>query len=339
MLEVLFGVFGMIITYIVMCGTDPSHSNGCVGWLHKLIIVRAPNWIAEILMRVFPAMKRKWNKGAGCIGVNGPCHYLSLVIFTVIYGSLGYVYFKSCYKYLKFVFPATHVFQKCLIFGALPMPWIIFLVLQKIDPGEITEGNVEMYLRRYPYDDVIYQKKECSTLGFLAPARSRYCRFTRKRIARYDHYCPWLLRPIGERNYNVFMVYMLVSLLLSGTAFTHQLLQLRWIVTVYESQVDWGSRKIQNAIIISVILLRSDSTLLVCTFWQGLLSAAVAGMLIQHIYHISVNVTHIEAAKIKAWKATHAEPYVHKYDRGLVENWKEILFPPKSITYIKRRKH
>ena len=54
----------------------------------------------------------------------------------------------------------------------------------------------------------------------------------------------------------------------------------------------------------------------------------------QQMYYVTVNKTQVELDKIEAVmdakeKLGDKTPYVHFYDHGIIENWKEFLFPPK----------
>ncbi|KAG7660675.1 AKR1 [[Candida] subhashii] len=52
------------------------------------------------------------------------------------------------------------------------------------------------------------------------PLRSRYSRYNKKLIARFDHYCPWVYNDIGVRNHKLFMAFI-YSLNLAILAFVH----------------------------------------------------------------------------------------------------------------------
>ena len=40
---------------------------------------------------------------------------------------------------------------------------LLFLLTSFCDPGTIKADNVSQYLSAYPYDNIIYTEKECST--------------------------------------------------------------------------------------------------------------------------------------------------------------------------------
>ena len=49
---------------------------------------------------------------------------------------------------------------------------LLFLLTSFSDPGTVTTENVSKYVSAYPYDDIIYMEKECSTCKIL---KSEYC--------------------------------------------------------------------------------------------------------------------------------------------------------------------
>jgi hypothetical protein len=112
----------------------------------------------------------------------GAFRYLTLIfyIFAFLYFALGY---------FAEVVPAMDGFcsspdaHLILSLALLPIPWIFFVLFQCVDPGTINANNVDSYLKAYPYDSVLYFPKTCPTDHIPVVARSRYCRFTRRRIA------------------------------------------------------------------------------------------------------------------------------------------------------------
>lgn len=40
---------------------------------------------------------------------------------------------------------------------------ILFMLTSFSDPGTVTDANVSQYLSAYPYDDIIFVEKQCST--------------------------------------------------------------------------------------------------------------------------------------------------------------------------------
>ncbi|KAJ6233483.1 palmitoyltransferase app [Anaeramoeba flamelloides] len=91
---------------------------------------------------------------------------------------------------------------------------IAFVCASFSSPGIITKNNYMKYIKIYPNENQIYLPTVCSTCKLKQPARSNHCTFTNKCIAKYDHYCSWLMNPIGERNLRFFIFHLFVMLVL-----------------------------------------------------------------------------------------------------------------------------
>ena len=76
------------------------------------------------------------------------------------------------------------------------------------EPGTVTRENNEEYLKcpAYAYDEVVYRRKRCRTTGKDAPARSKWCATTERRVARFDHFCVWVNNTIGANNLRWFLL-------------------------------------------------------------------------------------------------------------------------------------
>lgn len=84
------------------------------------------------------------------------------------------------------------------------------------DPGTVTRHNLEAHLLAYPFDHVLYKPKECPTMGFTCPPRSKFCRVTRRRVAKFDHFCGWMNNAIGENNLRYFVTFLALHVALAG---------------------------------------------------------------------------------------------------------------------------
>jgi palmitoyltransferase len=83
------------------------------------------------------------------------------------------------------------------------------------DPGVVDAYTLDAQLAAYPHDHVLYKPKTCPTLGVTCPARSKYCRVTQRRVAKFDHYCGWMGNAIGENNLRYFVTFLAVHVVLT----------------------------------------------------------------------------------------------------------------------------
>ena len=171
--------------YILICGNNKFHRDGCVGKLYYYLMVRFPNYCDQLAKKIVPKRFKKENpKDPTCLGKGGPCRYFICVFYMFIYAVFIFVYIRDIHPNLQHIYSSHLEIHRILSFLVLPWPWIIFIAFQFMDPGEITPTNVLSYMKRYPYDNVLYREgKVCPTLHIPVVARSRYCRYTRRRVA------------------------------------------------------------------------------------------------------------------------------------------------------------
>lgn len=328
-------LIGFII-YVMICGNNKFHRNGCVGWVYRQIVWHIPNFCNRVSGKIFPCCRSKDGQPTKCMGVNGPCRYFVITFFFAIYVIFIAGYICHCYSYLPLIFPRYYGVARFFSIFVLPWPWVLVLVLHYMDPGEITAENVESYLKAYPYDNLLYKRKICPTLKIPCPARSRYCKYTRKRIAKYDHYCPWVISPIGERTHKYFVLFLIANMVAASTLIFLQLNKFIWKINYLSPRIHWSQtgNKLQNSLIIATILLKSDSVLLGTTIVLVIIVITLFFFVIQQLHYIGRNETQIELEKIEYIKELKEEsddrtPYQHFYNHGFIQNFKEFLFPPK----------
>jgi hypothetical protein len=90
----------------------------------------------------------------------------------------------------------------------------VFVANLRSDPGVITADNAAEEEQRFPYDDVIYKRKDCSTCGFNRPARSKHCSTCDVCVARFDHHCPWINNCVGAGNLRLFLAFLAIHVFL-----------------------------------------------------------------------------------------------------------------------------
>ncbi|GFZ02918.1 DHHC-type zinc finger family protein [Actinidia rufa] len=119
---------------------------------------------------------------------------------------------------------------------------LLFLLTSFSDPGTVNAENVTHYISAYPYDNMIFVEKECSTCKILKPARSKHCSICHRCVARFDHHCGWMNNCIGERNTRYFLAFLFWHFLLCiygtvaiGLILAGQVKELKviYILTVY----------------------------------------------------------------------------------------------------------
>lgn len=304
--------------------------NTFIGSLHRFFMVKIPDKMAKYLQDKYGIVA----EAEACLGKGGTCRYFMFTFYTLIYSFLFLVYIYQIHPYKKYIFnrPWLATLTEAIIF---PIPWIMILLIKCTDPGCINKYNVKGYMKNYPIEGSIYQKKICRTLKIPAVPRSRYCRFTNRRVAKYDHYCPWVLSVIGERTHRYFFFFLLFDCINCIYFVYAASIKLILIMKSVIKKVKWTKKLSRNIYMFIIICTRVD----VWTFFSAILAFIVVISLLvfifQQAYHISINVTQIESEKLLEEKELRERngdfsEVVNIYDKGILRNWFYFLFP-KSV--------
>mmetsp|Transcript_47356 Transcript_47356/g.100631 ORF Transcript_47356/g.100631 Transcript_47356/m.100631 type:complete len:416 (+) Transcript_47356:165-1412(+) len=78
-----------------------------------------------------------------------------------------------------------------------------------VGPGVVTARTIPLF-DHYEYDNILYTNKLCPTLEIRKIARSKYDRFSKRHVPRFDHFCGWLNQAVGERNYRHFLLFLTI---------------------------------------------------------------------------------------------------------------------------------
>jgi ankyrin repeat protein len=119
-------------------------------------------------------------------------------------------------KYLTSVLPATFASHPILNFffaSIFGLAMYCFFRCMSMDPGYIpklsgiTEQKevIETLIERGEFDT----RHFCFVTYVRKPLRSKFCRQSKRVVARFDHFCPWVWNAIGVRNHRMFVLYVL----------------------------------------------------------------------------------------------------------------------------------
>ena len=325
----------IFILYTLICGNFRFHRRGFVGRVYRFLLIDLWNYFSILINSIKP----RWIgeiSSYSCLGTHGYFHYAIFIFFLAIYIYFYYEYHITCESVSKsfLSYPYLHKF---LMYFVIPWPWIFFVIIWYSDPGEITPENVNYYLKKYPPDNFLYfSNRICPTLNIPIVPRSRYCKYSQKRIAKYDHYCPWVLTPIGEKNIRYFILFLL-SCIISSTYYSF----------LYTSYLIWRMKNVYHNLYSQLcdiesnftilketltIILDDYSSIICCSFGLALIAFVLTYYVITQISQVSNNLLTIEQEKIQAIIQDNEENnvetnYHNIYDKGFFENWKECFFP------------
>lgn len=130
-----------------------------IGLMVKILFIAdyiyCDNWCnilfrCEVLLCLYPWILSKWNSQVVYFRANAQRCTLFLLngFFSII---LSWILLD-----LIFLFRYTS-------FLAVAVGILLFLLTSFSDPGTINTENVSHYINAYPYDNIIYSEKECST--------------------------------------------------------------------------------------------------------------------------------------------------------------------------------
>ncbi|WOH05448.1 hypothetical protein DCAR_0624864 [Daucus carota subsp. sativus] len=159
--------------------------------------------------------------------------------------------------------------------------------------------------------------KYCDTCMLYRPPRCSHCSICNNCVERFDHHCPWVGQCIGLRNYRFF--FMFVS---SATLLCVYVFGICWVfilrVKDRENTSIWKAMTNYPASIVLIIY-----TFIAVWF--------VGGLTVFHLYLISTNQSTYENFRYRYDRRD------NPYNRGIVENFKEVFFTSIPVSKNKFR--
>lgn len=231
---------------------------------------------------------------------------MQLVYLSLVIGGY-YVFVAYGWDLIGLYVHPAHAFVLPTVMTLCLMQW---LRTCWSDPGVINESNFEAHYRAHPFDGVLYRPKECPTMGITVPARSKFCNTTKRRVAKFDHYCGWFNNVIGENNLRHFIVFLAVHVALCAyvaylsTAVVYGEIARRGLLAA-EFNTRRGPRRLtEDWVLMAKFLLFHYSPLVVLDIFLIILVIALGSFLVYHLRLVNAGMTTNETFK---WK------YVKRY--------------------------
>ncbi|KAK4748852.1 hypothetical protein SAY87_015438 [Trapa incisa] len=297
---VLHGLVTLFVVISFLCGHWPIFQGTPIASFHDFLTFGAYDYFLRFV-------------GVVC-GARGTYAVLSVeryccdrpnpilqVVYLAIIGVTYYITAKSCFSYIPgYYLSEVHRYTS---FSAVAVGVILFLLSSFSNPGTVNAENVHSYISAYPYDNIIYSEKECSTCRIPKPARSKHCSICNRCVARFDHHCGWMNNCIGEKNTRYFLAFLMwhvliciygavaIGLLLAGQLKEFKVVQ---ILTVY-----YGVENSFFSIAPPVVqwLVASYNTQILLIVFLGAVSLLLAGFFGYHVKLCLNNVTTNETYK------------------------------------------
>lgn len=233
------------------------------------------------------------------------------------------ILFNSFFFYLQFPFESIGYLPAILLI----LEEFIIVLIQVVDPGNITQMNYKKAVALWPYDRHMYNYKKCSHFGFDSPPRSHYCKETKNRIARFTTYSKILSRPIGSGNlrfYYIFMVLFCISHLLYVKVDVIYILDA--CKDLYE---ELYSGTIEQIIYFTITKQTWNFIFLIISMFAFWILFAV---ICYYTYLISKNLTNKDIERLDVVKRFYRSQGVYEspknvFDHGFIANWVEVFHP------------
>ena len=199
-------------------------------------------------------------------------------------------------------------------------------------PGYVVDAATFAKHDNYAYDGCLYEAGgTCPTTGVPKPARAKFCRTTRRVVARFDHFCPWVNNAVGEENYRWFLLFLASHALLLAYGAACAALLLRDVVDA--KQLMRATFYLGDAPVAATrgvvvhYLLHTERLLCALLLACAVLGAVVAGFLGYHLRLVWRGRTTNGAPRRRRRARGGAAPAAHARDLGALRNAHEVLFP------------
>lgn len=299
-LLVCHGLATLLVVVSFLCGQWPIFQGTFIERIHYFITFGAYDYFLRFVGVVFGS------KGTNVIlSVENFCcdrpNPILQVVYLAIIGATYYFIVQSTFSYIPgYYISGVHRYTSLLAVG---VGVVLFLLTSFSDPGTVKAENVAKYLSAYPYDNIIYSEKECSTCRIPKPARSKHCGICDRCVARFDHHCGWMNNCIGERNTRFFMAFLLWHFLLCiyGTVAIGLVLagRLKELKVIHILTVYYGIENSFASLAPHVVqwLLGSYNTQLLLMVFLAIVSLLLAGFFSYHANLCFTNTTTNETFK------------------------------------------
>ncbi|XP_073108833.1 probable protein S-acyltransferase 17 isoform X1 [Elaeis guineensis] len=310
---VVHGLVTLLVVVSLLCGHWPIFQDTFIERIQYFITSGAYDYFLRFVAVIFGS------RGRNCFlvvehyfcGRPNPilqCDLLQLLYLSIL-GVTYLVIAKSSFRYIPgYYVSELHRYTSMLAVG---VGVILFLLTSFSDPGTVTAENVSQYISAYPYDNIIYVEKECSTCKISKPARSKHCGICDRCVARFDHHCGWMNNCIGEKNTRYFLAFLLWHFLIClygavvlGFILAGELKERRviYILTVY-----YGVENSFSSLFPYIVqwLVASYNTQILLIMFLAIVSLLLAGFFGYHAHLCLTNTTTNETFKWQdyiSWK-------------------------------------
>ena len=242
-----------------------------------------------------------------------PNPLLQIVYAVLVFGGYAVVVWQAYPRIPNPYMAGYHKWIGVFVVGATIWAWYKAC---SVSPGYITHDNWRTFdnyricdLMYFP--DKWYTFKEEDERKGRVPSRpnipklprSKMDAFTGKVISRFDHFCPWLNNPVGERNYRYFLLFLFMTafMLFYGTVATLSVV-MTFIVEKNLFDARYVNKRTGKVIKASKRMvfhycMHKEQYMMMLLFLCGIMGIVVAAFFMYHLYLVSQNKTTNEGFK------------------------------------------
>ncbi|CAN1167867.1 Probable protein S-acyltransferase 17 [Linum perenne] len=299
---VCHGLITLLVVISFLCGQWPIFQGTFIQRIHHFLTFGAYDYFQRFVAAVFGSKGTDFLLSLEYFCCDRPNPILQ-ILYVAIVGGIYFLIANSCFVYIPgYYLSGVH---RYISFMAVGVGVLFFVLTSFSDPGTVKPENVLQYLNAYPYDNILFKEKECSTCKIPKPARSKHCSICNRCVARFDHHCGWMNNCIGERNTRYFLGFLLWHFLLCvygsvaiGLVLAGRLKELRIvdILTVY-----YGIENTYRDLAPHVVhwLLSSYNTQILLMVFLGVVSLLLAGFF---GYHVNLCITNTTTNETFKWQ-------------------------------------
>ncbi|KAK1566578.1 hypothetical protein Q3G72_001592 [Acer saccharum] len=183
-------------------------------------------------------------------------------------------------------------------------------IIPRNDQASVEEVGTSDGTRRkkITVNGVELKLKYCRICKIFRPPRSCHCAVCDNCVEKFDHHCPWIGQCIALRNYRFYLAFVISALIFFMYIFTFSVLRIH--------------QRIKKDNIGFIGLLKNCPETLALVSFSFAATCFLGGLAVFHVYLIAMNQTAYENFR---------QRYVdskNPYDKGIISNYKEVLFVP-----------
>jgi palmitoyltransferase len=321
---------------------------GIVNALFRFFFFRFPEWFRGMIKailgeRVLAGFDYTLNY------VFNECNPLVQIFYMVILLGSYVIFVRDAYTNIPNDYAAGY--HKFLGLGVFYVCLSSFAATSFMDPGIITARNALGLCNYYEYDEAIFSNPNaiCETCQTRKPARSKHDSRCNVCVARFDHHCIWVNNTVGLRNHRYFLLFLLSNCLitaygafLGATVMLHKIDESNLMKATFIDMKTGERVSASWTVVVRYLFAQNGMLSVVLCLCTGM-CPILFGFFGWHIFIAAQGTTTNERDKwkqvsyyLKKLKKEGKEvPDVRNvYDKGVLSNLREVLFPPDVDQFI-----